>query len=359
MGPDDNGRMNTDTLPGFPFDGCVALPHWGVIRAQGPDAATFLHGQLTQDVMQVDAQAGLAGYCSVKGRLLASFIVWRSGTDELMLACSADVLAATLKRLSMFVMRAKCKLSDATGEVRLHGLVGPAALSWLGNAAPSAAWERSELASGGVASELAGAIAGAISGALTGAGAGAGAAEGASENAGAGQVIRLPDVQGVPRFIWAAPADASVPDMPALALDAWSWLEVRSGVPQVVAATADQFVPQMVNLELVGGVSFRKGCFPGQEVVARSQYRGTLKRRAFLFDCAAAAQPGTDVYASNDPGQPAGMVANAATLGDRHCALVSLKIAALDAPSLHLGSVDGPALQHVELPYAVALEAVD
>jgi len=122
------------------LQGAVRLADWGVIRAQGADAASFLHGQLTQDVQHLDpGSARLAGYCTAKGRLLASLVVWRSGADELLLACSADVLPATLKRLSMFVLRAKCKLSDASASVALHGLAGSAASQWLGASAPAAA----------------------------------------------------------------------------------------------------------------------------------------------------------------------------------------------------------------------------
>jgi folate-binding Fe-S cluster repair protein YgfZ len=113
----------------------------------------------------------------------------------------------------------------------------------------------------------------------------------------------------------------------------------------------------MINLELLGGVSFQKGCYPGQEVVARSQYRGTLKRRGFLFEAGAAARPAQEIFHSADPGQPAGMVVNAASFGGRHAALVELKIAARDDGSLHLGSPDGALLQPQPMPYPVPLEA--
>jgi tRNA-modifying protein YgfZ len=123
------------------LQGAVRLSDWGLIRAQGADAAAFLHGQLTQDVQHLDEHsARLAGYCSAKGRLLASLLVWRAGADEILLACSADVLPATLKRLSMFVLRAKCKLSDASAGLALHGLAGPAARAWLGAQATPAVW---------------------------------------------------------------------------------------------------------------------------------------------------------------------------------------------------------------------------
>lgn len=291
------------------FEGAVRLATWGVIRAVGPDAAPFLHGQLTQDIAGLDTgRACLAGYCSAKGRLLASFVVWRAAPDELLLACSADLLAPTLKRLSMYVLRAKCKLSDASAEPPLFGVVGRAAL------AASATWQ--------------------------------------CHTGERGTLVRLPDVDGVPRAL--AFGD---PALPALDAAAWSWLEVGSGVPRIVAATVEQFVPQMVNLELVGGVNFQKGCYPGQEIVARSQYRGTLKRRAFLFTSEAAAQPGQEVFHDTDREQPAGMVANTASLGGRHRVLAELKVAALEDGRLHLGTPDGPPLQRENLPYPVPIDA--
>ncbi len=291
------------------FEGAARLPDWGVIRAAGPEAATFLHSQLTQDIAGLDVgRACLAGYCSAKGRLLASFVVWRASADELLLACSADLLAPTLKRLSMFVLRAKCKLSDASAELPLYGVAGSAALT------VDAVWH--------------------------------------CRTSDRGALIRLSDVGGAPRAL--AVGD---PALPALDAAAWSWLEVGSGVPRIVAATSEQFVPQMVNLELVGGVNFQKGCYPGQEIVARSQYRGTLKRRAFLFSSEAAARPGQEIFHESDREQPAGMVANAASFDGRHRVLAELKLAALGAGRLRLGAPDGPLLQRADLPYLVPLEA--
>ncbi len=301
------------------LQGSLPLADWGVIRAHGADAASFLHGQLTKDVQHLgERNAVLAGYCTAKGRLLASFVVWRTGSDELLLACSADVLPSTLKRLSMFVLRAQCKLSDASATLALHGLAGPAATAWLG---PNARvmWQRSELLGG--------------------------------------HAIRLPDAAGLARYLLALPAGSVGPSLPALTPDAWRWLEVGSGVPRIEQTTVEQFVPQMVNFELVGGVNFQKGCYPGQEVVARSQYRGTIKRRAFVFTCANAARPGQEVFNSADAEQPAGMVVNAASLAGAHLALVEMKLAALDDGTLHLGSATGPLFERVAQPYAVPIEA--
>ncbi|WP_369973935.1 folate-binding protein YgfZ, partial [Pelomonas sp. KK5] len=134
----------------------------------------------------------------------------------------------------------------------------------------------------------------------------------------------------------------------------WQWLELQSGLPWVLAATSEQFVPQMLNLELLGGVNFQKGCYPGQEVVARSQYRGTLKRRTYLYELEGAAAPGQEIFHSADPGQPAGLVANAAQRADgRSLLLAETKIAALANGTLHLGSAEGPLLTPRELPYAL------
>ena len=319
MGGDDNGGMLEDTLDSPPFDGVVRLADWGVIRAEGPDAASFLHGQLTQDITHLDAgHARLAGYCSAKGRLLATFVVWRPQPDTVLLACSADLLPATLKRLSMFVLRAKCKLSDASEQIALHGLAGASGEGWTGaNGAPWAITAK-----------------------------------------GPGQCIRLPDADGVPRWLIAATPETSLP-LPPLDASAWAWMEVRSGVPRVTAVNSEQFVPQMLNLELLGGVSFQKGCYPGQEVVARSQYRGTLKRRTYMMDSGSALAPGMEVFHSGDPMQPAGRVVLAASLPDgRHAALVELKISALEGGDLHAGDANGPLLRLGALPYPLDTEVV-
>lgn len=299
-----------DDLFSSPVQAAVRLPDWGLIRALGPDAATFLQGQLTADVAGLQpGQATPAGYCSPKGRLLASFVVWRVSAEEFLLACSADLLAPTLKRLSMYVLRAKCKLSDAGAEWPVWGAVGPA------DGAP--AWT--------------------------------------ARSAGGTHAVRLPDAQGQARWLVAGTLEA-----PALEAAAWRQLEVHSGVVRIVAATADQFVPQMVNLELVGGVNFKKGCYPGQEVVARSQYRGTLKRRAVLLASPVPLAEGQEVFHDADPGQPAGLVALAAPAvgASPALALVEVKRALAEGPGrFHLGAADGPALDPQPLPYPLPTDA--
>ena len=303
--------------------GAVRLDDWGLIRAQGADASTLLQGLLTQDIVHLgDAQATLAGLCSPKGRLLASFVVWRAAADDVWLACSADLLAPTLGRLSKFVLRAKCKLSDASTDSTLYGLAGDTARHWLGEAAAPQPW--------------------------------------AWRRRGEASVIRLPDAIGQPRFLLVQPAALPVPSLPALAPAVWPWLEVCSGVARITAATVEQFVPQMVNFELVGGVNFQKGCYPGQEVVARSQYRGTIKRRATLVDADARLYPGQDLFHSDDPSQPAGMVVNAAPRpGGGSTALIEVKLAAMQGGTLHAGapgSTSAAPLVLLALPYPIPAE---
>ena len=156
------------------------------------------------------------------------------------------------------------------------------------------------------------------------------------------------------RALWVG-ASTSAPVLPALAPEAWRWLEVHSATARIVAATHEQFVPQMINFELVGGVNFQKGCYPGQEIVARSQYRGTVKRRAYVVHADTPLAPGQEVFAADDLTQPAGMVVLAASLGARHAALVELKIAAASG-ELRSASVDGARLTLAALPYAIPTE---
>ena len=300
----------------MPIAGAVPLTHLGVIHARGADATKFLQGQLTNDVAGLGPnEARLAGFCSAKGRLQASFIVWKAADDDIFLSCSADLLPPTLKRLSMFVLRAQCKLSDASAEVRLVGVVGPAAEALIAGSRP---WTLRDV-------------------------------EG-------GSVLRLPHVAGNARCMRIAsspdnPADAHEIEIP---LDHWRWLEVQSGVPTIESATVDRFVPQMLNYELIGGVDFQKGCYPGQEVVARSQYRGTIKRRMFLFDADAPMRPGIEVFHPDDADQPAGLVVNGAPHPQQGwSALIEAKIVAVDSGILHLGSIDGPPLRPAALPYAL------
>jgi tRNA-modifying protein YgfZ len=323
--------MNDHTSPRPATLGATArLSDWGVIQAVGEDSATFLQGQLTNDVVALnETRWCLAGYCSAKGRLLATFVVWRPERDRFLLACPLDLLAPTLKRLSMFVLRAKCKLSDATQQVALLGLWGTS-----------------------VPSEAAALLPGAVTGQWL-------RLSDAVVHSSGGPDVRVPRVM---RALEGMSTEATEPSTDAVSLATWRAMDVQSGVPMVQGKTVDAFVPQMINFELLRGVDFRKGCYPGQEVVARSQYRGTLKRRMHLFVSDASVNVGDEVFHASDAEQPVGSVVNAAAWDKQHVALVSLKSAVLQPDgltTLHLGSAAGPAMRQQLMPYSVPAEAQD
>jgi len=316
-------------------DGFVAVvTDQELIAVSGEDAATFLHSQLTNDVQHLGAgEARLAGYCSPKGRLQASFLMWRNA-DSVFLQLAGELRAALQKRLSMFVLRAKAKLSDASAASANQVMLG------LGGAKAQALLQQ----------QL---------GTLP-------AVPYSKIDHPLGTVIRLADAFGAPRYEWLTSPENALAAVPALAAtlalggnDAWHLSSIHAGVPQIVLQTQEQFVPQMINFELLGGVNFKKGCYPGQEIVARSQYLGKLKRRTVLASIAGAdAREGEEVFALADPDQPCGMIVNAAPNGAGGSdVLVEMKLAALEQGEVRLGSAAGAALRFLPMPYVLdALE---
>jgi folate-binding protein YgfZ len=306
------------------MDGTIVadLSQLGVIALRGEDTATFLQGQLTNDVRTLHADgAQWSGYCSPKGRLLGNFLMWRQGEDYC-LQLSGDILPGVLKRLSMFIMRAKVQGRDASDEnVRLV-VAGKQAL-----AAVTAAM-------GTVPDTAMRAIAGE-----------------------AGQVIRLGD----DKFVLSIAPERAAAVWQTLRLSAtpvgapvWDWLRLNAGIPMIVAATQEQFVPQMVNLEVIGGVSFQKGCYPGQEIVARSQYLGKLKRRMFLAHVDAEAAPGDPLYSPDMAGQATGTVVNAAPAPTGGFDVLAVaQVESATTQTLHLKAADGAALTLKPLPYSL------
>ena len=295
------------------FTNSIPLTHLAAFKAYGPDAATFLQSQLTQDVVSLSPQVyTLAGYCSAKGRLLANFIIWRTEPDAFMLVCSADLLPALVKRLSMFVLRAKCQFEVLDLSWVLYGI-----------------W-RDALSTPPAAKII---------------------PSGQVQTTPSGWMLGLPDAppheSGIPAIsrqialIQTQPKHGAptTPSTPKDQLDAWRLSDIDSGFPWVVASTSDQFVPQMINWEVLSGINFKKGCYPGQEVVARTQYRGTLKRRMFLMEFPVACSAGDEIFTSEEPDQPIGMVVNAAPVFSSHGqntvvyrALVSMKLEYLPQP---------------------------
>ncbi|MCE3262296.1 MAG: folate-binding protein [Pseudoduganella sp.] len=303
------------------------LTDQGVIAFSGEESASFLHNQLTNDVEHLGlGEVRLAGYCTPKGRMLASFLMWRN-EESVYLQLPRAIQPAVQKRLQMFVLRAKTKAADVSDQfvtLALGGGDAEAVLQTWFDVLPAKPYTR-------MYHPL-------------------------------GTVLRVADAFGSPRYLWLASAETA--SMAASMLkdrllvggnEAWRLSEIHAGVPQVGPATQEQFVPQMVNFELLGGVNFKKGCYPGQEIVARSQYLGKLKRRTALASIAdLAATAGAEVFSPADPEQPCGMVVNTARNGAGGVdALVEMKLEALEAGDVRFGSATGPALQFKPLPYAL------
>jgi folate-binding protein YgfZ len=294
------------------------LSQYGMLSCTGDEARAFLHAQLTSDVAGLGADgARRAGWCSAKGRLLATFLVIPH-EGGFLLQLSRDLAAPVAKRLAMFILRAKVKLADASSEWTQLGIWGPSAVE--------------RLRQFGLHEPL--------------------TDLGVTRNAG-GLAVRL----AAQRYLVAVPAaqrQAVLAGLHDAGPDAWALEEVRAGQPMVVQATQDQFVPQMVNLERLGAVDFHKGCYPGQEIVARTQYRGVLKRRMVRARVAGAATPAADVFAEDAPGQASGTVVNAAPASEGGSELLAVvQISSLESASaLRLGAPDGPKLELLPLPSA-------
>jgi len=272
-----------------PLQGVAPLTHTGLIRAQGADAAKFLHGQLTTDFSLLGlSEARLAGFCNAKGRLQASFIGFkRSHTDM-----------------------------DASAEFVVYGLAGPAVAEATQAIADEngQVWRKADL--NGIS------------------------------------IVHLYPADGVPRALWVAPVGTPAPAGAPLTAEQWAWGEVRSGIATVTHPIFEAFVPQMLNYESVGGVNFKKGCYPGQEVVARSQFRGTLKRRAYLAHADVELKAGEELFAPDDASQPCGLVVQAALAPEGGFdAIVSMQISAFEAGGVRALAADGPLLKLEAAPY--------
>jgi len=312
---------NTPLTQAFPECAITDLSHFGLIRVSGTDARSFLQGQLTNDINAVTPElAQLSSYCSPKGRMLGSFWIFQRGED-LYLQLPQDRLEAILKRLQMFVMRSQATLEDASGELARFGLAGDCAEALLPfvPANDNACVTRDEIT-----------------------------------------VIRLPGDR--PRFEIAGAPDILTENWSQMLTRAeqtsaefWSLMDIRAGIPNVFEDTVEAFVPQMANLQLLGGVSFTKGCYTGQEVVARMQYLGKLKRRMYHGRIEHGQPParGAELFSpSSESGQGAGRIVDAAASPDGgYEVLAVLQISSAETNDLHLGDIDGPALQLLELPY--------
>lgn len=320
--------MNNSSLPTI-----APLTHLCAVRITGADAADFLHGQLTQDITGLPpGEARLAGYCTPKGRLLGTLIIWRDPlqNDELVALVSADIAETLVKRLSMFVLRAKAKLA-----------IAPLGVLGITLAAGSAGANQPE-------SPLSAQIQPPND-----------AAPWAVLQTSQGTWLSAPrrdaDIQR-----WWLVTDQN-PPLPATdaaqRLAAWQAEDIAAGLPWINAAIQDLFIPQTLNLDLIEGVNFTKGCYPGQEIVARSHYRGTIKRR-MAYGIANSGQPagpldGTDIFDATRPQSPSGRIVNAVTLGQQTHLLLEVHLADLTTADYRLGAADGAQISIQPLPYLI------
>lgn len=256
------------------------LGHLGLLECAGEDAKSFLHNQLTSDVNHLTAGiAQHSAWCSAKGRMLVSFLLYRQA-DDFRALLSADLLAAMQKRLQMYVLRSKVKISDLSGRCEAIGLSGPkaeAALQEAGLPIPAATMQTTDFANGTVIRTDTARFVIVVTG------------ESAAE-------------------LWKSLCEKARP----AGTPVWRWLDVRAGIPLITEATKEAFVPQMANFDKIGGVSFHKGCYPGQEVVARTQYLGKVKRHLYHIHTDAAVADGAPIHTADDPEHPSGMVCNVA-----------------------------------------------
>lgn len=234
------------------------LSHLGVFTVSGDDAKTFLQGQVTNDVMALDGHhAHYSGYCSPKGRLLALFLAFYQN-HNFYLQCDHSILASTIKRLKMFVLRSKVNITDRSADLIRFGINGPDATAIL---------KKSLITLPNIEYGLVSILEGDIQ---------------------TGIIIKLPSIKGHERFeillnvthaesIW----NKLKEDCQLVGKPCWDWLDIQTGLPDVVLNTQEQFVPQMLNLDRLNGINFKKGCYTGQEIVARTHYLGTVKRRTY------------------------------------------------------------------------------
>jgi folate-binding protein YgfZ len=296
--------------------GSTTLSCYGVIKVAGEDALSFLHNQLTQDFINLkEDQANFCVFCNAKGRIQASFIAIESLKNEILLITSADLVLQTVKRLSMFVLRSKVKITDATEQYDLLGTIGdenvPKGVSthpwshFINNPETTAThW------------------------------------------------VTLYPACGKFRFIRISIKGMQSHVAPSISVNDWQLSEILSGVCFINLPTFEAFVPQMINYESLNGINFKKGCYPGQEVVARSQFRGTIKRRGFIISCESALSSGDELFFASDRSQPCGKIVSSASHLGTYYAFASI-LTHFDKSSDLIVTAHNEAVSFHELPYSL------
>ncbi len=326
----DGGWVNFEQHHQTTESALCDLSYLGLIRIAGRDSINFLQGQFTNDISKLTAQqCQFNGYCNPKGHMLANGWLFHHN-DEIIFQLPAATLPAVLKRLSMFVLRSEVKLADAGEELVRIGLVGNNAEAQLRHIFPDLPTAPQQVAQDDK---------------LT--------------------IIRLPG--SPPRFeivgsepsvekIWNQLAESANPTSSSF----WALQDIHAGIPTVYPATVEAFIPQMVNMQLLNGISFSKGCYCGQEIVARMQRRGTLKRRMYLAHANGNQKPsaGNKLFShSAEYGKPAGVVVDAQPAPEGGFdALVMVQISCVEANDVYLNDASGEKVAFRDLPYAFAID---
>lgn len=312
----------------------VLLKQTGLLALEGEDAVQFIHGQLSNDIDHLGSnQARLAAWCNPQGRMLALFHAWKSA-GKVWLTVPLDILPALQKRLQMYVLRAKVALSDESGNMAILGIggeKGSKALSKWFETLPSEPFGKTE-----------------------------------NEQ---GVLVRVADAFGFPRYlltIQKARLQAVESELSSTLSvcdeSGWTMGDIKAGVPQITLPVQDRFIPQMVNLEQAGGLSFKKGCYPGQEVIARTQYKGTVKRRMFhgMVELPFEDNPPIDVNMTagadivDSDGQVCGTIVSSARRdNNRVDFLAVVQTEAIGSLALHVEKADGPLITWIPLPYSL------
>jgi folate-binding protein YgfZ len=318
----DFGDAATERIASQSATVIVPLIQYGLLKVSGDDAQTFLQNMLSSDINAITSQqAQLSSLNSAKGRVLATLLIWRAGS-EYFLQLPLQLVSTIQKKLTMYVLRSKVKVEDVSAKLICIGISGDKAESNL-------------IKEFGSAPEAANLVA----------------------HFGETSVIRLNENRfqlstrsELAPALWSKLSAKAQP----VGTPCWDWLNIHAGIPTITAVTQEQFVLQMLNLDALGGVSFKKGCYPGQEVVARMHYLGKLKRRLYLahLESALAPQAGDELFSADLEGQASGMIVNAAAAPNGgYDVLAVVQVASHDEHPVHHSSAQGARLQFQSLPY--------
>lgn len=330
LAPGADGHTYTDTEDtgrGRPpaGDTICDLGHTVMVHAGGADSGDFLQNQLTNDVGSLESsRATVAGYCNPKGRLICLFRIWRDD-DGFILQLPAGLHEDVINRLRKYVLRARVEFTSLSEQVAF-GVCGESAAAGLQEIAGQLPARSNDLVHAG---EL--------------------------------TIVRLP-AGDRPRYQVAGTTTACMDAWRRLAAAAatagsWTWAreDILAGIPTIVAATSESFIPQMVNLDRLDAVNFRKGCYPGQEIVARMHYLGNLKQRMGRFRTGSDTrpQPGDRVFTRGST-SPTGTVVDAQpAAGPGWDLLAVARIEDLDGENLRLGGEEDDGLLPQPLPYVI------